>query len=299
MSDVGAMDLMSLGDDEMERVLQLSDPMTLGRLKQCCCRLSAMLGQQRFIQRLGQEHGFPNSPPMATMPADRRQQLRNPQFYFALDAIDSIEALALADSVLGIGSHHIIFHLASLSITHASKRLLGEYAGLMKRHRRLKLRIDSHTGVGAPPGIAPQHSQQRAIVAAKYLVMRGVPASRIVASAWGMRVGVAHNWPAAQEYARVEVSLALTDDLADDDDFPIHKCIPTRPAYYDEIEPTHPLIERTEYDAGPNPSGAIGASDEDDDSDSSSDDAPGNGIGLLQLLSQFQVRPAPRELDLT
>ena len=51
MSDVGAMDLMSLGDDEMERVLQLSDPTTLGRMKQCCCRLAAMLGQQRLIRR--------------------------------------------------------------------------------------------------------------------------------------------------------------------------------------------------------------------------------------------------------
>ena len=59
-------------------------------------------------------------------------------------------------------------HLVSLS------RLLA----LMLRHPRLLMRVDSHTGVGAPPRIAPQHSISRACVVAQYLGRKGVPASR-------------------------------------------------------------------------------------------------------------------------
>jgi len=88
-----------------------------------------------------------------------------------------------------IKSNHIVFHLASLKMVKESKNLLAQYAKLMQRHPRLLMRIDSHTGVGAPPPIAPQHSVQRACVVAKHLVELGIGLERVMACAWGMDVG--------------------------------------------------------------------------------------------------------------
>ena len=49
---------------------------------------------------------------------------------------------------------------------------------------RLRLRVDAHTGVGAPPHIAQQHSVLRACAVTRRLARLGVPLRRIVACAW-------------------------------------------------------------------------------------------------------------------
>ena len=89
------------------------------------------------------------------------------------DQLHSLEQLAIVETMRELKSNYIIFHLASLRMVGASKRLLSQYATLMRRHPRLRLRIDSHTGVGAPPHIAPQHSVQRALVVALTAVVLG------------------------------------------------------------------------------------------------------------------------------
>ena len=49
-------------------------------------------------------------------------------------------------------------------MTNASKLLLNHYLTLLRRHPKLELRIDSHTGVGAPPQVHASHSVRRAAV---------------------------------------------------------------------------------------------------------------------------------------
>ena len=61
----------------------------------------------------------------------------------------------------------------------------------MARHPRLKMRVESHTGVGAPPSIAPEHSVRRALTLLQQLSADGVALERISVNAWGMDVGLA------------------------------------------------------------------------------------------------------------
>ena len=56
---------------------------------------------------------------------------------------------------------------------------MAAYADILRAHPRLLVKVDAHTGVGAPPPIAPQHSMARGAVVAKFLVELGVDPSRI------------------------------------------------------------------------------------------------------------------------
>ena len=289
------MSTILLGDDELEHLILLCETATVARFAKCSVGLRQKLKDPLLIRRLFASRSFPARPSeeLPSTPLSKRN--RAAQFYFS--STDSIEALAVAEAVRDIGTHHIIFHLASLSIVASSKKLLSSYAALMQRHPKLVMRIDSHTGVGAPRHIADDHSVSRAAVAAKYCVKKGVSASRISACAWGMRVGLACDWPARQEFARVEIALAFRDEAADNDDaaVPLTRLFPTRPSYYDGVAPAEEFVDRSEFSIA-EPGGNAGESGEagtlvpsgsDDDSDD--DDGPGGGGGsLLQLLQGLQ-----------
>jgi hypothetical protein len=165
-------ELLQLGDDVLEGLIILIDTTSLGRLMMTCKDLKHTLSDPRVLLRLAEERNFPTRPTIASSARERRNQDRQPHFYFSPENVDSVEALAVMESVCALESHHIIFHLASLTMVNASKKLLKSYAALMRRHSRLRIHIDSHTGVGAPPHIAPTHSVRRACVAAKFLVGR-------------------------------------------------------------------------------------------------------------------------------
>lgn len=207
------MHLLDLGDNGLEGVL-LSKALgvqSLARLSCTCIMFRQTMKDATFLRRLTAAYGFISTPVPApdaaaanegriseTSDAEDDDGSDSPgaapvpasDFLLSTAVVDSLAALDVLTSMRAdVKTNHIVFHLASLRMVKQSKDVLGEYAKLMKRHPRLRLRIDAHTGVGAPPPIAPQHSVQRACVVAKQLVAFGIGLERVVACAWGMDVG--------------------------------------------------------------------------------------------------------------
>jgi len=208
-----AMRLLDLGDNGLEGVLlcPLLTIRSLGRMASSCKEIADTVNTAAFLRRLTAAHGFPLQDHTTTAPLSRPEDAAaaaeddseegngpKPEFFLSGASVHSLAALSVLSSMRDLKSNHIIFHLASLRMTHNSKKLLEEYANLLKRYPLLQMRLDSHTGVGAPPPIAPQHSVQRACVVARQLVHLGVPLERVEACAWGMDVGRAQHWPASQ-----------------------------------------------------------------------------------------------------
>lgn len=205
------MHLLDLGDNGLEGVF-LSSTLAvhaLGRLSCTCKSFRETLNDATFLRRLTAAHGF-TIPTPAAGTVDTKEEGSSVSessdiedqdsvgdssdgatgLILSAAVVDSLEVLSvLASLKADIKTNHIVFHLASLKMVKQSKDVLGEYAKLMKRHPRLRIRIDSHTGVGAPPPIAPQHSVQRACVVARELVALGIGLERVMACAWGMDVG--------------------------------------------------------------------------------------------------------------
>ena len=205
------MHLLDLGDNGLEGVL-LSKALgvqSLARLSCTCIMFRQTMKDATFLRRLTAAYGFISTPVPAPDAAaanegcisevsdaedddgsDSPAPVPASGFLLSASVVDSLAALDVLTSMhADIKTNHIVFHLASLKMVKQSKDVLGEYAKLMKRHPLLRLRIDAHTGVGAPPPIAPQHSVQRACVVAKQLVAFGIGLERVVACAWGMDVG--------------------------------------------------------------------------------------------------------------
>ena len=140
-----------LGEDLLEHVLLLLDPASLARLSGTgeIFRSSLRPLSAPFLRRLLLARGFGD--------------VSSSAFPLPASFADSFEALAVMEAMRAIADakprpNHVVFQLGSLSIVGSSKRTLDRYAALMLRHPRLLMRVDSHTGVGAPPRIAPQHS---------------------------------------------------------------------------------------------------------------------------------------------
>ena len=317
--------LLDLGENALDCLLLSPnlDVLSLGRLACSCKAFEGTLTDAGFLRRLTAARGFTVPDEQDALPAsagsavhedegedepeDRDDEASAPRLVLSANTVDSLAALAVLSLVRDtVTSNHIVFHLASLRMVQSSKAVLAQFGELMKRFPQLRLRIDSHTGVGAPPPIAPQHSVQRARVVAQYLMHKGVPLERIMACAWGMDVGRANRWPGTQAYARAEVFLAMaprgaevtdpapssgkeaaTEGPADDaavgpaeeaSPFPVDNCMPCWPSYYRGIEPRVKSIARAEL------SGDEGQGHEDGDA------SPGQGlpIGLLQIIAHMQ-----------
>jgi outer membrane protein OmpA-like peptidoglycan-associated protein len=309
----GEMYLLELGENGLESVvlspnLEVS---SLGLLS-CSCRVfKEMMADSAFLRRLSVAHGFSLQDPTAAAASPDRTDASSKDesrsedeedgnaaaAEFVLDsrAVDSLEALAVLSSVRELKTNHIVFHLASLKMTSNSEALLDQYATLMKHHPRLRMRIDSHTGVGAPPPIAPQHSVQRACRVARHVMRHGISLERILACAWGMDVGRKQRWAATQEYARAEVYLsmapreAVTADSKEEDQYndegiesgQVRNCMPCWPSYYEEIRPRVACIAKREL-AGEGEH----EHDDHDEAGSGDDDAPG---GFTQIIALMQT----------
>ena len=208
------LNLLELGADGVEGVLVNSDPVSLGRLATTCKFFKAATADAAFVALLAAARGFSSTAASASCSGEHGSSVRGRQaaaeFNLASSVADSIEGIAVLEKMRSIDTNHIIFHLGSLSMTVPSKKLLLEYAALMRCHPRLQMRIESHTGVGAPPRIAPQHSVERACVVSRFLHRHGVPVERLRATGWGMDVGIARDWPAAREFARAECFVSGT-----------------------------------------------------------------------------------------
>lgn len=258
------MELLRLGDDVIEAVLLSAGTTVLGAVACTCKQMQQALAAPAFLRRLTAARGF------ASGPADAADARNTSQFELSSNTVDSLETLAVLEEMRSdyLGENHIGFHLASLTMTRSSKSLLRRFAEMLRRHPNLRIRIDSHTGVGAPPQIHGSHSVQRAAVVAEWLAGHGVAAERISACAWGYRVGQHRDWPAAAEFARAElfVAFGLPDAAAraaaaagsgsgDDKDaaggvvaeartdlFDRARCLPAWPSYFESVEPVKDLI---------------------------------------------------------
>ena len=195
---------LGLDNDALEAVLLSTPTKALGSLMQTNKQLLSAISAQPLLQRLCELRKFSSGPSTLTSSTST-------QFHCSSDVVDSLEAVAVLEAMTSesLSKNHIAFHLASLSMTNPSKMLLNHYLTLLRRHPKLELRIDSHTGVGAPPQVHASHSVRRASVVAEWLIGNGVAPERMSACAWGYRVGQRRRWPARPEFARVELFVAF------------------------------------------------------------------------------------------
>lgn len=287
--------ILDLDQDGIESVLLSANLKCLAQLSCTCSFFKGAVADPAFLTRLRATH---ESKAAADSEADEKPA--EPGFILPTSTADSLEALAVVEAMRNLRTNHITFHLGSLQMVSKSKALLSEYAEILRNHPGLRLRIDSHTGVGAPPHIAPSHSVERAKVVVKYLARKGIAASRLRACAWGMDVGRARRWPASQAYARVEIFVAFgtaveaaaadsstadsdgrSDDVTDEEqlpetDFPLKRCLPTWPSYYVGLQPRTASIDLADETEETN-----------QDSDDSGDDDSVSGMGVPQGLLQM------------
>ena len=197
--------LLDLDDDALDAVMLAMGTAALANFMCTCKVMAEKLNSQSLLARLSASRSI-TAGPSASPPSERTQ------FHCSADAVDSLEALAVVEALKGhaFGTNCIAFKLASVTMTTASKDLLRRYLDLLRRHPKLELRMDSHTGVGAPPQIHASHSIRRASAVADWLIHEGIDPARISACAWGYRVGMRRRWPARPEFARVELFVALS-----------------------------------------------------------------------------------------
>ena len=151
------MELQQLNDDDLEAVLLAADTPTLGNLLCTCKRTSSMLSDPGLLRRLATDRGFKATAPEETPGTDKDCM----EFFLDAGVVESIEALSVLEAMAEIRTNHINFHLASLTMTQQAKQLVARYADLLGNHPRLCVRIDSHTGVGAPPQVHASHLVSR------------------------------------------------------------------------------------------------------------------------------------------
>ena len=301
------MELLALDDDALEAILCVMETNALATLMCTCKQLETAIKSQPLLDRLCDLRSITRGPSVHTVK-------ETTHFHCSADFVDSLEALAIIEAMQGdmIGGNHITFHLASVDMTAPSEELLARYAGLLRRHPRLRLRLDSHTGVGAPAGIHASHSVRRAQAVADWLLAHDVDAERISACAWGYRVGQKRRWPASSKFARVELFVAFpkretssgdagtsagggdggdagnaelagaAESVEENpesapavkvDPFDRSRCLPEWPNYYESVTPVNPLF-------------TFSAEGRDVDVDES-DDEDGEGQGGLPHIFQM------------
>jgi len=153
MSEGAVNGLAGLPDDVLERIgsVVVSDlaggVAHLSALAASCRRLWAVFTAAGFVSRLAAERG--------------------------VSGLSSLEGLAVLETVTGLGTNRIYFMDAQCIFRPGSSlERLNEYEALLRRHPRLILRIEGHTGSRAPDGAARRFSYQRTVAIGEYLLRR-------------------------------------------------------------------------------------------------------------------------------
>ena len=221
--DIESADMLSLPDELLDGICadlnaQLDGPAMLASLGATCNRLRGMCIDTDFVARRAQERAIPG-------------------------AISTLELLGLAEALQnlcgGIRSQGIAklhFMSQDIDIMPGSLARLDELALLLRRHGRLTVAIEAHTGLNAPAGFAPIFTRHRAERVAERLleVSRIADSSRVTArNGWGKSVAVAAGWAAGAESARAELFFSL-DGVT----------MPARPEYYRGREPPTGGVDR-------------------------------------------------------
>lgn len=183
------------------------DPWLLGRLSIAAPDLRNVIGSRAFAVR-------------------RAAELRARGLSEWAGDCASLEQLAIGLDVESMCSAHTKNHLyfaygGGTDVQPITRRLLSSAAKITRRHPRIRVHVDSHTGAAAPSGIAQGVSQRRAEAVVEELVTRGVEASKLSHTAWGRRVSSRWSEPENETAARAELYFRI-DGLE----------FPRRPAYY-------------------------------------------------------------------
>ena len=162
-----------LSDGPLEHVLTFLDCKALCVSKVAMRDFLTVTAHPRFVARLKRLRGFDDAP-MAPM-VDARER----SFHLDTAALaTTVERVAVFEELRALERNHVAFHLATLTPTRRSARLVAKWVGLLKRHPSLRVRIDAHCGVGAPASIAPEHSVRRALKVASMFKRAGVAVER-------------------------------------------------------------------------------------------------------------------------
>lgn len=130
--------------------------------------------------------------------------------------------LAVASVCGSVTKNHLYFpYGGGTKVRPLTRSLLDGAAALARRHPRLCLHVDAHTGSRAPLGIATRCSGRRAHAVTLELAALGVETDRVSSRSWGRKVSSV--WPDAEDHtaARAEIYFRL-GGLE----------VPQRPAYY-------------------------------------------------------------------
>jgi OOP family OmpA-OmpF porin len=104
---------------------------------------------------------------------------------------------------------NILFITGSAKLTTSSYKGLDDVAKVMKDNPQMKISIDGHTDNTGTVAINDKLSQQRADAVKKYMVSKGIDASRITSTGHGQNSPIADNKTASgrQKNRRVEMTL--------------------------------------------------------------------------------------------
>ena len=223
LSAAAASQLPEWPDDLLDRLgAELLDDLAGGTVAlvmlSCTCRrLRSFFADPSWAARRGEERGVPG--------------------------VCNLEALAVLEVVTGLGTNRIFFRDAQPVFRKGSTLArLDEFAVLLRRHPRLTVHIEGHTGSSAPDVAAVPFSRERAQAVAQALLERellvhapdarrarvwsaSMPtarfADRITCRGWGKEIAVAAGWSAGLDSRHAEVFFRL--DSAE---------LPPRPAHY-------------------------------------------------------------------
>ena len=225
----------------------LDGPFTLTVLSRTCNRLSATCTNSSFVELCG-------------------------QLLYSRQGIASLEQLAVLEAYGNLGTTRVVFLGADTGIRPGSLARLEEFAQLMRRHPRLNVTIEAHTGRNAPPTFAPAFTRMRARRVGQHLLSNGVPSGRIKAvNGWGKSIAIAAGWQPGVESARAELYFTL-DGLT----------FPERPSYYDGLAPPVGELLSDEEDASEMSADDDSDSYEDSDSEVEADEMQGEMQGEMQ-----------------
>ena len=107
--------------------------------------------------------------------------------------ISTVEHLELAECMNSL-STSILFEYRSYRLEPSSVAPLERFASFLRRHAAIRVSIEGHCGLEAPPGIAYTFTRQRAMAVREVLETNGVALSRLYVKGWGNERPLVWGW---------------------------------------------------------------------------------------------------------
>jgi outer membrane protein OmpA-like peptidoglycan-associated protein len=107
--------------------------------------------------------------------------------------ISTVEHLELAECMNSL-STSILFEYRSYRLEPSSVAPLERFAAFLRRHAAIRVSIEGHCGLEAPPSIAYTFTRQRAMAVREVLETNGVALSRLYVKGWGNERPLVWGW---------------------------------------------------------------------------------------------------------